>query len=69
MLLPDAGNSADQQARSTVYKTVVDVYIEEIEKQAAAIKDPALGLDRDFNWINVNALILIGCLKCSGSDR
>ena len=27
------------------------------------------GLDPELNWVNVNALILIGCLKCGGSDR
>lgn len=33
-----------------------------------AIKDEEFGLDQDFNWINVNALLLIGCLRCSGTD-
>ena len=26
------------------------------------------GLDPDFIWLSVNALILIGCLKCRGKD-
>ena len=29
---------------------------------------PANGLDPEFKWISINALILIGCLKCSGRD-
>ena len=28
-----------------------------------------MGLDREFHWISVNALILIGCLQCIGSDK
>ena len=30
--------------------------------------DPDMGLDQEFNWISINALVLIGCLKCSGRD-
>ena len=30
--------------------------------------DPDSGLDPEFNWISINALVLIGCLKCSGMD-
>ena len=29
---------------------------------------PETGLDPEFKWISVTALILIGCLKCSGLD-
>ena len=52
-----------------MHKTVVDDYVEEIEMQALAMSDPETGLDPDSDWISVNALILIGCLKCSGSDK
>ena len=33
-----------------------------------AKNDPALGLDPEFVWISVNALVLIGILKCKGTD-
>ena len=42
--------------------------MEQIKEQKTAKKDPFHGLDQEFTWINVNALILIGCLKCSGTD-
>lgn len=31
-------------------------------------KDPEVGLDPNYEWISINALMLIGCLKCSGLD-
>lgn len=46
----------------------MDDYLEQIAKVAMCKKDPAYGLDPEFTWISVNALLLIGCLKCSGLD-
>ena len=48
--------------------TVVDDYLEQIEQQSALKRHPENGLDSEFSWISINALILIGCLKCSGKD-
>ena len=49
-------------------KSVVDDYLEQIGLVAECKREPVYGLDPDFTWISVNALLLIGCLKCSGAD-
>ena len=65
----DAVSQENLLERSTIHVSVVDDYIAYIENQEEAIKDPELGLDTDFDWVNVNALLLIGCLRCLGSNR
>lgn len=40
----------------------------EIVATSRSKKDPDNGLDPEFHWINVNALLLMGIVKCSGSD-
>ena len=49
-------------------KSVVDDYLEQIQQQQDAKLDPTIGLDPELVWISVNALILIGILKCQGTD-
>lgn len=48
-------------------KTIVDSYLDQIQavKQAKIGPD---GLDPECSWFSVNALVLFGILKCSGSD-
>ena len=46
----------------------IEGFLKELQAQAEAKQDPSTGLDPEFNWINVNALLLIGILNCQGSD-
>ena len=48
--------------------SVVDDYIEQIYRQRDLKKDPRQGLDPEFIWISISALMLIGILKCKGTD-
>lgn len=51
-----------------MYLSVVDETLSDMDEQTRAKCDPANGLDQEFHWINVNALILIGIVYCEGSD-
>ena len=53
---------------TSLYMSVVDQTLSEMDDQAKAKLDPINGLDQDFKWINVSALILIGIVYCQGSD-
>ena len=64
-------NEVKTPGRTTVGgepNSVVDDFLEQIEQQRLAKLDPIDGLDPEFKWISVTALILIGCLKCAGLD-
>ena len=42
-------------------------FLSSLERQALAKKSETNGLDNEFHWISIAALILIGCLNCSGT--
>ncbi len=63
---PSAGASLFGKSGTIVEKnSVVDDYLDQIELQSKMKK---FALDGSFYWISINALILIGCLKCAGRD-
>lgn len=49
-------------------KSIVKTYLESIEKQEAAKMDPKNGLDKDCEWMSINAILLFGILSCGGTD-
>ena len=48
--------------------TTVDTFTMQVKEQEIVKSDPEFGLDPDFEWVSVNALILIGLIKCMGRD-
>ena len=61
--------SVGRSDNKTTYKSVVEVYHDQLNEQRRAKLHHGTGLDLEFTWISVNALILIGCLKCKGTDH
>lgn len=49
--------------------SIVDEYLMLIKEQKLAKKLERNGLDPGEHWISVNALVLLGCLNCTGSDK
>ena len=49
--------------------SVVDTYLVGVHETTQALADPVNEMDQDVSWISINALILIGILNCTGSDR
>ena len=47
---------------------MVDDFVAQVQEQERLKRDARRGLDPAFEWVSINALVLIGCLKCSGSD-
>ena len=51
-----------------VLSSTMEIYLRETQEQLLAKQQEENGLDPDLIWISVNALVLIGCLNCSGKD-
>ena len=53
---------------SSLYLSVVDTALSDIDDITRAKLDPRNELDQEYTWINVSAIILIGIVNCQGSD-
>ena len=49
--------------------SIVETFLEEIVEVEIAKTLEENGLDQDCKWISVNALILIGCMNCDGTNQ
>lgn len=47
---------------------MVDTYLSDLDEQEVAKRNAVNGLDSEFQWINICALLLYGILNCSSTD-
>lgn len=52
------------KSSGSIFLSVVDSYLDDIDAITKAKLDPVNELDPEFEWISVSALLLLGILKC-----